>query len=299
MISEREFVRFFVDAYQGREWPAPFKKKTGDESVIRAAAHAAVQEPIAETELIRIKRTLGSLVNGQAAERAFERIYSAEMQTSEVKLVDDRTQRSDADYILVNGQGKPLYRLNIKLHGSVFRQAKDHVGLDPEDCFPLATYKIHSALQKQDEHHLPYLFVVVTVPGLTAEKTGEEFPAVVTEGVLVAKRMISSGKREAEELFISVYHRQNPEFARKVDAEFARGRWFVFSARRAHLLMKELLFERVFALRQRDFNRAFRNAEIDMHLSFSTNMIPVTEFLKKSKQLSAAQLYSMIERGTI
>ena len=36
-----------------------------------------------------------------------------------------------------------------------------------------------------------------------------------------------------------------------------------------------------------------------MHLSFSTNMIPVTEFLKKSKQLSAAQLYSMIERGTI
>jgi hypothetical protein len=299
MISEEEFVGLFIDAYQGRKWPAPLKRQTGDEPALRSRVEAALREPIGEAELSRIKKTIGSLVSGQAAERAFERIYSAEMQTSEVRLLDDRTQRSDADYILVNGQGKPLYRLNIKLHGSLFRQAKEQVGLDPADCFPLATYKIHSALRKQDERHLPYLFVVVTVPGLTAEKIGSELPPLVAEGVIITKRIISSGVREAEELFIDAYRRKEEKYFADIDREFERGRWFIFSARRAHLKMKELLFERVFALRRRSFNRAFRNAEIDMHLSFSTDMLTIKDFLEQSKRVSAAQLYSMIERGTV
>jgi hypothetical protein len=221
------------------------------------------------------------------------------MQTTDVTLLDDRTQRSDADYVLINGAGKPLYRLNIKLHGSLFRQSMEHVGLAPENCFPLATYKIFSALQKQDERHLPYLFVVVTAPGLTAESTGDALPQVVSEGLLTAKAVIGSGVREAEERFISAFRRLDPAFFAEIDKKLMSGKWFVFSARRAHNLMKEFLFERVFALRQRNFNRAFRNAEIDLHLSFSDDMIPVQEFLERSKTLSAAQLYSMIERGTI
>jgi hypothetical protein len=299
MISDEELARIFIDAYRGREWPAPLKRQTGEEAALLKRIRSVREEPIPEADLARIKRTMGSLVNGQAAERAFERIYSAEMQTSEVRLIDDRTQRTDADYILLNGEGKPLYRLNIKLHGSLFRKAKEHVGLEPPDCFPLATYKIFSALQKQDQHHLPYLFVVVTVPGLTAEKTGAELPPPVTEGVLVAKRVINTRLREAEELFIDACRLQNRDLFAKIDREFEGGHWYIFSARRAHLMMKELLFERVFALRQRNFNRAFKNAEIDLHLSFSRDMLPVKEFLEKSRQLSAAQLYSMIERGTI
>lgn len=200
MISKEEFADSFLKAYEGRPWPPPLRREIGDKDALGGRFAIAATQPLDADELLRVKRTLGSLVNGQAAERAFERIYSAEMQTSEVKLVDDRSKRSDADYILVNGRGKHLFRLNIKLHGSVFRQAKAHVGLDPEDCFPLATYKIHAALEKQDQQHLPYLFSVVTVPGLTAEKTGSELPATVTEGILIARRIISSGKREAEEL---------------------------------------------------------------------------------------------------
>jgi hypothetical protein len=299
MISKETFTSFFAKAYEGRPWPPPLKKDAGNRDALASKFAIAATQPIDDDELSRVKRTLGSLVNGQAAERAFERIYSAEMQTSEVKLLDDRSKRSDADYILVNGNGKHLFRLNIKLHGSVFRQAKDRVGLDPEDCFPLATYKINAALEKQDQQHLPYLFSVVTVPGLTAEKTGGELPAVVTEGMLIVRRIISSGKLEAEELFIETYQKQEAQFVTRIDNELARGRWFVFSARRANVLMKERLFERVFALRQRGFNRAFRNAEIDMHLSFAHDMLPIKEFLDKNKRVSASQFYSMIERGTI
>jgi len=299
MITESEFCDFFNDAYRGRDWPSPLKGRTGDLAALLACFREAITEPMSDADMSRNRRTLGSLIIGQAAERAFERIYAAEMQTSEVELVDDRTQRTDADYILRNGQQKPLFRLNIKQHGSIFRQALDHVGLEPDDCFPLATYKIHSALQKQDQQHLPFLFVVVTVPGLEADKIGQRLPPIVSEGVLVAKRILTSRKREAEEFFIALFREQNPDFFRAIDAEFERGRWFIFSARRAHELMKERLFERVFALRQRGFNRAFKNAEIDMHLSFSKDMMPVHDFLAQSSRLSASQLYSMIERGTI
>jgi hypothetical protein len=299
MISREEFTKFFAEAYQGRPWPPPLRRHTGDGRALAKQFVIAAKTPIDAEELVRVKRTLGSLLNGQAAERAFESIYSLEMQTSEVKLVDDRSKRTDADYILVNGQGKHLFRLNIKLHGSLFRQAKAHVGLDPEDCFPLATYKIHAALEKQNQQHLPYIFSVVTVPGLTAEKTGNELPGVVTEGMLIVRRIISSGKLEAEELFIDAFRKQNPQFFTRIDTDMLRGRWFVLSARRANLIMKERLFERVFALRQRGFNRAFRNAEIDMHLSFSNDMLPIKDFLEENKRVSAAQFYSMIERGTI
>jgi hypothetical protein len=299
MITLDEFVESFAEAYHERYWPPPLKKRTGNRLALAAAFNEVIREPVVDAEFTRLKRTLGSLVTGQAAERAFEQIYATDMQTSEVELVDDRTKHTDADYILKNGQGKPLYRLNIKLHGSVFRQARERVGLEPEDCFPLATYKISFALRKQNEQHLPYLFVVVTVPGLTAERVGGMLPSIVSEGVWTAKRIITSGKRQAEELFIEAHRRADPGFYDRIDCEFERGRWFIFSARRAHEIMKERLFERVFALEQRGFNKSFKNAEIDMHLSFSNDMMPVKEFLAQSKKLSAAQIYSMIERGTI
>jgi hypothetical protein len=42
------------------------------------------------------------------------------------------------------------------------------VSLEPDDWFPLATYKIFGALQKQQKEHLPYIFAIVGVPNLTA-----------------------------------------------------------------------------------------------------------------------------------
>lgn len=66
-------------------------------------------------------------------------------------------------------QERPVCRFNIKFHGTLFKQAVDYVGLQPEDCFALATYKIHSALQKQDEERVPYVFLIISVPDYPRE----------------------------------------------------------------------------------------------------------------------------------
>jgi hypothetical protein len=51
------------------------------------------------------------------------------------------------------------------------------------------------------------------------------------------------------------------------------------AARRASTLLRDPLFERVHALRLRDFDRLFRGAEINMHLSLSTEMIEYSDLL--------------------
>ena len=66
--------------------------------------------------------------------------------------------------------------INIKFHDTAFRKAAELVGLDPGDCFALATYKIYQGLQKQEKEVLPYLFAVVGVSGLTGARVGEARP---------------------------------------------------------------------------------------------------------------------------
>ena len=293
------FAEWFSLVYAGEQWPSPLRRRTGDKNYLIRQAKAVLKAGLDERDVARNNRTLGSLIIGRAAEAAFQELYSKHMETMQVSVHDDRKSGTDADFILRNGSNRDLYRMNIKLHGSVFRQSRDYVGLDPLDCFPLATYKISNALQKQDELHLPYLFVIVTVPGLAAEQVGQRLPIEISVGVMLAKSLISTGKRRVEELFLDALRREGPALFEEVATRLKTGSWYVISARRAHETMKAKLFERVFALRQRDFNRAFRNAEIDMHLSFATDMVPLAVFFERTRTLSAAQIYSMIERGTI
>jgi len=58
----------------------------------------------------------------------------------------------------------------------------------------------------------------------------------------------------------------------------------VLSARRADKLLRDKLWERVFAVRTRNFTQAFRNAELDMHLSLKDDMIPLEELLDVLKR---------------
>ena len=69
-------------------------------------------------------------------------LRSSPVQTTEARLEDDRAPRTDADFIPRNGANRPLYRMNVKPPRLGFRKAKEQVGLDPADCFPLATHKI-------------------------------------------------------------------------------------------------------------------------------------------------------------
>lgn len=214
------------------------------------------RDPVAgdDKDIDKTSLMLGSLILGEAAERVFESIYKDKLSTTEIRLIDQREHRNDTDYRLINGQGRPLYRLNIKFHGSLFRKAREIVDLDPADCFPLATYKIKSALDKQDQEHLPYLFVIVTGSEISAESIGKRLPKAFVEATHYGKSVISSGKRALEEKIVQRFVKGETEKFAEVIEVIRNARWYVLSARRAEELMKEKLFERVFALRTRSFN---------------------------------------------
>lgn len=275
--------------------PDPIKEITGT-----TLAEAAAEEPIAKARAM-----LGQLLLGVLAERAFEKIYKATMGTTELKLEDFRESRNETDYRVLNGQGRPVFRINIKFHGTRFRKAAENVGLQPEDCFALATYKIYQGLQKHEKEILPYIFAIVGVADLTGARVGQAIPDDVihlSSLTHVSKKI--PGKRNIEDrIVLHLLDTRQPRSVQSSIDGFRRqieeADWRVISARRANLLLREKLFDRVFALRVRAFARTYRNAELDMHFSLREDLTPLEKFLDLLKTSGLHGLSVHLERGLV
>jgi hypothetical protein len=260
---------------------------------------ASTEELMAKSHSI-----LGQLVLGMLAERAFEEIYKSRMDTSELRLEDFRDSRNETDYRVLNGHGRPVFRINIKFHGSAFRKATELVGLDPADCFALATYKINQALIKQEKEVLPYIFAIVGVPELTGARVGSVVPEnlVHLNSLILGSEM--PGKRDLEDQIVlhlldTAQTQPIQEGLQEFRRQIAEADWRIISARRADKLLREKLFERVYAVRVRAFARNYRNAELDMHFSLTEDLTPLEKFLDLLKTAGVQGLSVHLERGTV
>lgn len=251
----------------------------------------------------RMRSSLGQLFIGTLAEKVFEGIYRTIVGSTELELRDDRTGRGDTDYLLFNGRGRPVFRINIKFHGSLFQKANELVGLDSDDCFALATYKIYGALKKQESEHRAYIFLIVSVPGLTGALVGDGLPEDVVHLSAVTHEVLKSGKRAIEDAIVSRIADFPADFgAQSVIEDHSKrigaARWFVLSARRADALLRQHLFDRVYGLRVRGFINHYRNVELDMHFSLTHDLLPLTEFLGVLRDEGLPGVVSRLERGT-
>jgi hypothetical protein len=253
----------------------------------------------------KVRATLGQLMIGHLAEQVFEDLWAQSLGDQDLVLSDDRSTRGDTDYLVHDRQGRQVFRINIKFFGSQFRRAKELVGLEPDDCFALATYKIHAALQKQEIEGLPYIFVIVCVPGLTGLHVGEVIPddLVALSALAHAVKSIS-GKRAVEDAIVDRLTADPAAFAMESAvaahlAEIRSATWRVLSARRADQLLREKLFDRAYALRVRGFARNYPGAELDMHFSLSQNLSPLSEFLAELRERGMPGLVTRLERGTL
>lgn len=260
----------------------------------------------ADPERMRRPRDMvGQLLLGELAERAFEAIYKETMGADELKLEDARSSRNETDYRVLNGQQRPVFRINIKFHGTLFRKARELVNLDPEDCFALATYKIHQGLQKHESERLPYVFVIVSVAGLTGASVAAAIPEELAHLIsLVHAASGIPGKRAIEERIVAhLLDAEQPEQFRDDLARFREeirdADWYVLSARRANNLLREKLFDRVYAVRVRAFARNYRNAELDMHFSLSQDLTPLQVFLASARERGLQGLAVDLERGIV
>lgn len=252
----------------------------------------------------KVRATIGQLIIGNLAERVFEETYRRTVGTRDLQLQDDRSGGGDTDYLVRNGQGRQVFRLNIKFHGSQFRKAQELVGLAPEDCFALATYKIYSALQKQEREHLPYIFVVVGVPNLTGAVVGAAIPPELIEFATLARHAPRlEGKRKVEDAIVNAITSRPDDFGVRetLDGFLEQIRnavWRVLSARRADDLLRKQLFERAYALRVRGFAMNYRGAELDMHFSISSDLHPLEDMLRILRDDGLHALSVYLERGT-
>lgn len=245
------------------------------------------------TSQLLAQRRLGiaQMLLGALAERRFEELSDEITGGGVLSIEDHRPSRTDTDYRLLNGREDPICRLNIKFHGTLFREAERYVGLGSQDCFALATYKINNALKRQEGERLPYVFLVLSVPELNAADVARLIPDeyVWTLGVLQGRRVVE--ETIVERLRASDYReRFRPIFDRMPEGQFR-----IISAKKAYNLLRDKLFERVHALSLKGFTRRFRNAEVDMHLSLSAELTPVRTFLElvvqESPQRFAVKLY--------
>jgi hypothetical protein len=255
-------------------------------------------EELEQVRIERASRMLGQLLLGQCAERAFEEIYAIAMGGHEFKLVDQRESRTDTDYRVYDDRDRAVYRINIKFHGSRFRRAPELVGLDPEDCFALATYKIFGALQKQQEERLPYFFAIVGVSHPTGEEVGRELPQSLVEASAFIHQAPKAGsKRSFEDAVIAHIVAGRIPVSERTYVRILEAPWYVLSARKADKLLRNLLFERVYGLRVRGFAQVFRGAELDMHFSLRKDLTPLNEFLRVLRDEGATKVATLLERG--
>jgi hypothetical protein len=275
----------------------------GEQSPLLAALELPADFTAEAKSRARVQKQLGSMLQGLLAERLFEEIYKTTLGTSELRLEDSREARDDTDYRVLNGKGRPVFRINIKFHGTLFRQAQELVGLAPEDCFALATYKIKQGLDKQEKEVLPYLFVVVSCP-ISAADVGAAVPNDLVELYCMIKDTKRvAGKRNIEEKIVDrLAAGMRPPFRPTLDdlhEQLASAPWRVISARRADTLLRKLLFERVYAVRIRKFTSSYRNAEVDMHLSLSGDMTPLHDFLEQIGNIGLQGVAGKLERGLL
>lgn len=282
-----------------RTTPKRLDELAGTPDPIQAVLDVNFQD-IPDSARAKARKSLGQLLIGRAAELAFEEIYRSQPISRQLDLMDHRHSRSGTDYRVHDRSGRPLYRLNVKFHGSRFQKAEEMVGLDPQDCFALATYKIKDALDRQDDEHLPYIFVIVGVFDLSGEVIADQIAADLIESVAV---LYEAGRRPSirafeDDVIAHIVRTRAPSF----ESAFLRLKaadWYVLSARKAFLLMQHNLFQRVFALRVRGFAQNFRRAELDMHFSLSQDLTPMTQFFDILHRDGETKMASLLERGSI
>ena len=271
---------------------------------IRAVFGLSLTDAFSDDVLAKTRRGVGQMLLGTLAERSFEATYRSIVQTDELRLEDDRAGRTDTDYRVYNGQDRPVFRINIKFHGSSFRRAAELVGLESSDCFPLATYKIYSATEKQEQEYLPYLFVIVSIPGLTGDSAGAAVPEDVAHLTALYMRSSQPRKRNFEDSI--VHHlvdapqvRSLAEAIERISVQIDSAPWRVISARRADRLLHELLFDRVYAVRVRGFASNYSRAEVDMHFSISRDLTALEDMLVLLRDHGLQGLTTRIERGDL
>lgn len=230
-----------------------------------------------------MRRRVAGLIVGKVSELEFEHRYRTVMKGQEFDFEDQSGAGTETDFLVLNGRRRRAFRINIKAHGTYFKEARRFVGLEPHDTFALATYKIRDANRRSREEALPFLFAIVSSEGLATGPIAERLPAEVRlllDRLTLYKHV--KGLRALEnglvEIMVDPREYGTDPLVADLRATVREASWRVISAVKAERLMNELMWERVPAVAQRNFS-GNRESQPNMHFSLSQDMIDLDALL--------------------
>jgi hypothetical protein len=121
----------------------------------------------------------------------------------------------------------------------------------------------------------------------------------ITTIALITKSKKVSGKRNTEEKVVNRLMNQKSKAFTEAYNRIRSAEWYIISARKADDLFRKMFIERVYALRVRNFSKAFGAAEVDMHFSLKNDLTSLNELFKILRDEGPVKTGGLLERGTL
>jgi hypothetical protein len=231
------------------------------------------------------RRRFAGVVVGAIGEQEFERRYNEIAASSkEFTLADKTKEGTDTDFLTADTLARPAFRINVKSYGARFDKAKTFVGLEPEDTFGVATYKVRAAVRKSQREALPYLFAIVSATELRADAVAERLPPAVSHLLDTSTLYVKlEGWKTIEDRLVDLLLQPTgyggSEVVEGLRRAIRAAEWRIISAIKANHLMNEKLDERVPAVSNPEFKVA-PNSQPNMHFSLNSEMISLEQLLE-------------------
>jgi len=262
--------------------------------------------PVEKQRAQRSYQVFTNLLVARLAEDLFAELISRRLKPLGISAVDRREEYTETDYAIVDYSNKDLLLINVKVHSSKFEQAKRFVGLDPDDTFPLAVYKILMGFKYERQTSLPFVFIVSLRWGLVDEVMRLLSPQD-SQLIDLIFQTRTPGRRKAEDRLVSSIVeklRISSNWSKLLRMLEDEGTHRVISAKKALDLFLDKFEERCPGLSLRQFAAKFAGrrgtpAEINMHLSISNEMTSLDRFLNLLQTESMEDISRAIRDGNI
>jgi hypothetical protein len=224
-------------------------------------------------DLPRLKKpsdAFRNLIVGTVAEGVFEANHLVPLKSHGFDIVDFHEAGENRDFgVRKDGLELPI---NVKTASTIFRNAKQTVGLEPEDCIPISVYKALGASERVPDLVYVDLVDFKLRDGVDAAVAQLEGPAAILWDLL--SWYAGSGAKRAQDRYIKVlFETQRPALEALV-ADSTKFR--VISAKKVIALMHEKP-RRVPGLGIKAAGTGSFVAEVNMHVSVKNETKPWAE----------------------
>jgi len=229
-------------------------------AVVTDGATPAIAAVVVQESLRTPSQGFRNLITGRIAEMVFRSKHLACLEEKGFIIRDLHEAGENRDFV-VERDGKEL-PINVKTASTEFRNAKQVVGLQPEDCIPISAYKAIGASER-----VPDLVYADLVDFTLREKVDNYMDGLKGDESILWQLFSwygGAGARKAQDQYVAKLFERHGEILTALAPEASK--WRVISAQRVLAIMRQMP-RRCPGLGVPAAGRGVFNAEVNIHVS--------------------------------